>query len=343
MKKRLLSRVHIASLALTILSLAFTYPAHAITIDWATIGDAGNADDIHGDGYGGVAYEYRISKHEVTNAQYVEFLNAVGASDPYALYNPEMSSNTRGGITRSGSDGSYTYAVKADAVGQGPGGTDYDYANKPVNYVSWYDTIRFANWLTSGATEIGTYEIVGGGTNSGAVTVPDHATLVAGQFFLPTEDEWYKAAYFDGSVYYDYAAGTDAAPDNNLPSADTGNSANYWATGSLSYPLTDVGAYSLSTSPYGTLDQGGNLWEWNETLTRPGARGVRGGSWGYTDPSRQASSVENDSGMANEIPDLGFRLASTNLVAVPEPSTYALGGLGLLVLGLFGKRRRPSR
>ena len=114
--------------------------AERVAIEWVTVGDAGNAADTEGidDGanaYGAVAYEYRIGKYEVTNSQYCQFLNAVAASDPNGLYNPDMGSSTHGGITRSGSPGAYTYAVKA---GRG--------AN-PVNYVSWYDCLRFANWL----------------------------------------------------------------------------------------------------------------------------------------------------------------------------------------------------
>ena len=104
-------------------------------------------------GYGSVAYDYRIGTTEVTNAQYVDFLNAVAATDPYGLYNTSMGSDTRGGITRSGSGtipDPYIYSVKADAVGQGPGGSDYAYADKPVVYVSWGDAARFSNWLNNG-------------------------------------------------------------------------------------------------------------------------------------------------------------------------------------------------
>ena len=69
-----------------------------VTFDWATVGNPGNADDTTG--LGGIDYTYRISKYEVTNSQYTEFLNAV---DPYGfnslgLYDPKMSSNASGGI-----------------------------------------------------------------------------------------------------------------------------------------------------------------------------------------------------------------------------------------------------
>jgi len=118
-------------------------PASAVTIDWVTVGDPGNAADTpstncYSANCGAVGYEYSISKYEVTNAQYAEFLNLKAASDPLGLYNLFMSSNAQGGITRSGSSGSYTYAVKSG------------FADKPVNYVSFYDSLRFTNWLNNG-------------------------------------------------------------------------------------------------------------------------------------------------------------------------------------------------
>ncbi len=293
--------------------------AHAVAIDWVTVGDLDNDWDVQPQGaFGKVTYEYRISKHEVTNAQYVDFLNDVATSDPFALYDADMGSSSRGGIVRTGSSGSYSYAVKPSAVGQGPGGSDYDFTNKPVTYVSWFDALRFANWLTSGTTENGTYLIASGGADSGAVTIPDHASLGNGHVFLPTADEWYKAAYYDGSAYYDYPSSSNVAPDNNLPSADTGNSANYvdttsgfdYTTGNSSHPMTDVGAYSLSVGPYGTYDQGGNVWEWNESHSLGGNRALRGGSWGNNVEATGAN-VRSGSSESHQSSNKGFRLAAT--------------------------------
>jgi hypothetical protein len=107
------------------------------------------------------------------------------------------------------------------------------------------------------------------------------------RWWLPNENEWYKAAYHknDGVFgnYWDYPAGTNSVPNNNGPSSDTGNSANFGiTTGNSSYPLTKAGAYTLSDSPYGTFDQAGNVSEWNETLFDSSFRGIRGGGW---DPS----------------------------------------------------------
>jgi formylglycine-generating enzyme required for sulfatase activity len=123
---------------------ALTNTASAtVTFDWATVGNAGNAAD-QTTGRGAVDYEYRISKYEVTNAQYAEFLNAVAASDPNKLYNQRMGFERWAGITRSGLSGSFTYATKANMD------------KKPVNYVSFFDSMRFTNWLHNGQGAGGT-------------------------------------------------------------------------------------------------------------------------------------------------------------------------------------------
>src|SRR5262245_55146832 len=119
------------------LSLLIASSAPAVTMDWAFVGGPGNACDTQPQGcFGAVDYAYNIGKYEVTNAQYVEFLNAKAASDPLGLYNAEMAS--LGGITRSGVSGSFAYSVIAGR------------ANMPVNYTSVYDTMRFANWMNNG-------------------------------------------------------------------------------------------------------------------------------------------------------------------------------------------------
>ncbi len=143
--------------ALAILTLAlFAVPAaHAVTFDWATVGDPLNANDDTG--YGGVDYSYRISKYEVTNAQYTEFLNAVDptGANSLSLYDPSMSTNTKGGINLNGTAASGSkYEIKS--------GRD----NNPVVFVSFFDAMRFTNWLHngqgSGDTETGAYTIVNG-------------------------------------------------------------------------------------------------------------------------------------------------------------------------------------
>ena len=105
-------------------ALLFALPVHAVTIEWVTVGDPGNACDPQSDGcYGAVDYVYRIGTYEVTNAEYAEFLNAVADTDTYWLYKGNMGSGL-GGITRTGRPGSFAYSA---IVGRGA---------MPVMYVS---------------------------------------------------------------------------------------------------------------------------------------------------------------------------------------------------------------
>src|SRR2546428_3585734 len=120
------------------LSLSLASAASAVSIDWVSVGSPLNACDVQGSScFGTVAQAYQISKYEVTNDQYAEFLNAkAGALDPLALYNANMDpiAGLNGGITKSGS-------VYTAVLGR---------ANMPVNFVSFYDTLRFTNWLNNG-------------------------------------------------------------------------------------------------------------------------------------------------------------------------------------------------
>jgi formylglycine-generating enzyme required for sulfatase activity len=301
-----------------------------VTIDWVFVDEPGNAPDNSGACYGGncgsVGHPYYISKYEVTNAQYVEFLNAKATSDPLELYNTSMGSDaTFGGIDRSGVSGSFTYEVK-------PG-----FAAKPVVYVSFYDAVRFANWLQNGQangdTETGTYTLLGGTTipSNGATVQRNPGPTIA----LPRENEWYKAAYYaGGGVYFDFPNGADAEPACVAPSADTGNAANCFPYANPPGTLTDVGAYALSVSPSGTHDQGGNVWEWLERITTPGSRELRGGAWSADPHGTGAASLGFGDGPDNAVNNRGFRLVNS----IPEPSIALLLGTGLL--GIAARRKR---
>jgi formylglycine-generating enzyme required for sulfatase activity len=186
---------------------SFSTPNPLALSNFVTVGDVNNSADTGGTvGRGSVGYSYAIGKYPVTNSEYVEFLNAVAATDSYFLYNPNMA-DARGGITQSGSGGSYTYSVKTN------------YGNKPVSYVSWYDCARYCNWLhnnkpsgsqNSSTTENGAY------TLSGATTGNAVSKNAGAKYHIPTEDEWYKAAYYKGggtnAGYWSYATQSDTEP-----------------------------------------------------------------------------------------------------------------------------------
>ena len=305
--------------------LAAPAPSAAVTIDWVEIGNPGNPPDTASNCYaadcGSVAYTYYISKYEVTNAQYTEFLNAKAAADPLGLYSIHMgSSSDWGGITRSGVSGSYTYTAKSG------------YESRPVAFVSFYDALRFTNWLSngqgSGDTETGAYTITLTGIENNSITRNPGAIT-----FLPNENEWYKAAYYSPSgVYFDYPTGTNTPTDCVTPASDTGNAANCWPAYELG-TFTSVGAYALSDSPYGTFDQGGNVQEWNEQIAYTDGRGFRGGT-SVLGVELLAAAHNNMDPPDMEFEYGGFRVASL----VPEPGTGLLVMLGMLGLGVWRRR-----
>src|SRR5258708_4804016 len=177
---------------LLVLALLFIPAANAraVTIALVPVGNPGNAADSTG--YGAVGYSYSIGKYDVTTSQYTTLLNAVAATDAYGLWNVNMANPfvmPTVGIQRSGSSGSYSYSV----IGNG---------NVPVYYVSWGDAARFSNWLQNGqptgaegpgTTETGAYTLNGATSSAALMAVTRNPGAT---FFLPTENEWNKAAYY---------------------------------------------------------------------------------------------------------------------------------------------------
>ncbi len=311
-----------------------TASASGVTLSMVTVGNPGNAGERSCIGKicirGAVAYTYQMGKYEVTTAQYTAFLNAVAKTDTYGLYNPYMWSFPYAAwgpckIQRSGAPGSYSYSVAAD------------YANRPVNFVSFGDAARFVNWLSNGqptggqtlaTTEDGSYYLNGAtvAAELQAVTREPDA-----RFVIPTEDEWYKAAYHKNNGitgdYWDYPTSSDVAPGTAVP--DTGNNACYGWSDTIYY-RKEVGTYVNSSSPYGTFDQGGNLAEWNESINFQN-RAIRGGSFNL-DTYYMRAAVQNSVSPDTEAFDLGLRV-----VELPEPGTlWLLGFVGFVAI----KRRR---
>jgi MYXO-CTERM domain-containing protein len=256
-----------------------------------------------------VAYTYNIGQTEVTNAQYAAFLNARAASDPFALYNTNMA-GTFGGITRSGSDGSYSYSTVSGRE------------NNPVNFVSFWDATRFANWLHNGQgngdTETGAYTLTPGGIIANTIT-----RNAGWQWAVTSENEWYKAAYHqpasaggDSDNYWLYPT-----QSNTIATAQ----ANYLSFSSGINNTTPVGSYAANF--YGTFDMGGNVVEWNEAIIVGSFRGLRGGSFN-NDVNTLRADLRGNGRPAGEVGNVGFRVSQ-----VPGPGSVALlaiGGLGAL-------------
>lgn len=321
------------ALVIALITLVAAPSVNAVTIDLVPIGNPGNAPDTrYGGAYGSVGYSYQIGKYEVTAGQYTEFLNAVAKADPNGLYRDFMVTSQGAQIIRMGFSSNYSYSVAAD------------WAHRPVNWVSFWSAARFTNWLHNGqpsgaqgpaTTEGGAYHDVGNqtlfGRNPGA------------RFFIPTEDEWYKAAYHNKAAgqdanYFDYPTGANSLPGRDMAEiTNVGNNANYYKNGHLigsPYYRTAVGEFEMSDSSYGTFDQGGNVWEWNETPQPGDERVNRGGSYEDFISNNMHASVRHDDDPFGVGHDVGFRVAAA---AVPEPSAIALAVLSFAAIPI----RRP--
>jgi formylglycine-generating enzyme required for sulfatase activity len=358
-------RIPILWLAAALPNLVAGLPARAVEIEWVVVGDPGNPPDDAitaprlcfeaVSGFGSVTQEYRIGRTEVTRSQYTAFLNAVATeADPNGLYDIQMTDGGAG-ISRT-SNPPYVYVVAAGSE------------DLPVGAIDYYDTLRFANWLHNGqpsgpqsdaTTEDGAYALHG--SNPLPVTREPGAL-----FFLPSEDEWYKAAYWDADLgeYRLFPTDSDDPPTLGPPS-DAPNSANYGdcQTGVGCNPaqavgdVTDVGAYTASGSPHGTFDQGGNLWEWSEDLFEPEPNAdldlscpfwhavTRGGAWNRG--QNDLRSVVRTPTALDVCCSTGFRVAAT---PVPE-APFTLGAFTSLAslrllrrvgAGRSGAARRPS-
>lgn len=313
-------------LKLPLLTLVVGFTASTVTeavvaINYVTIGHAGNVGD-NTTGFGAVPYMYQIGKYEVTNAEYTGFLNAVDPTGANAngIWNASMGSDIIGGISRNlSAPNGAKYSVKTDM------------GNKPVNYVSWYDAARFANWLHngqgSGSTETGAYTLSG---NTGLIT-----KNVTANVWLPSEDEWYKAAYYDptpgaggGNNYWGQATQSDTAPTEATANA-TGvitnpgpNVANYnrgadW--NSQNGNVTTVGS-AAANNYFGTADQAGNVFEWNDAI-RNGGLVVRGGAWRESSTFLHASYRDSGPPTTEDVA-IGFRVAR-----LPDPRLLAINSV----------------
>ena len=283
--------------------------APLLIIETVLVGNPNNRPDPV-DQVGQVAYAYKIGKYDITAGQYVTFLNAV-ATKPKDIKNqaisaaienlwiPAMSSTkakkyvTRSGvIQRTGggrANNPYVFTIQRDMIMENLYGVAAS-SNRPMFEISWFRAGRFANWMHNGATnhadtENGAYKLKG--ALKGVFTKTANAA-----WWIPSEDEWYKAAYYDPTMvtpsnagYHDFPTRND---EPNFPVAEPppggANSANYSRVLPEVLRLTPAGAYPNSYSYYGARDMAGPLWQWNDAIYTNAAgveqnRGMRGGSW----------------------------------------------------------------
>jgi sulfatase modifying factor 1 len=350
----------------TLMTVFFTTSSFAQLVNYelVPIGDPGNAPDTTG--YGAVNYEYQIGKYEVTIGQYAAFLNAVAKTDPYGLWNggmsPDLDWSTGGhrtGIQREGVSGSFSYSPV------GPSGETYGQSTseRPISFLNWFTSARFANWMANGqptgpqgpsTTENGAYFV------NGAIdgfTVPRNAvnpnTNNPPTFWIPNENEWYKAAYFDpstgGGTYWTYATRSDQTPGNQVGGAV--NQANFRRINVYSVSqqattvsgqnyLSDVGSFTNSSSFYGTFDQTGNVIENLDPDAYATDIFYMGGSWQDNDGFPGASNRLTKFWRGGDGASSTGNAAGLRLAAVPEPATCIMALAGLACGGYLRFRGR---
>lgn len=305
--------------------LCASWVSRAVTYEVVLVGDPGNANDATG--LGQVNYVYRIGKYPVTIGQYTDFLNAVAKEDTYNLYNSAMANIiSSAGIQKNGTSPNYTYSVIDN------GGSS---ENRPITGVSWFSAARFANWMangqptgsqTSSTTEDGAYTL--NGVTSGQTVVKNITnpnTGAAPTYYIPLENEWYKAAYYSQALnsgqggYYMFATQSNATPGNAIGSKP--NQANWFddtrgfavtqstTFNQAQYYLTDVSAFSGSASYYGTFDQTGNVWEMTAPLTAAYFVSTLGGGWFSNIPYIGAGFIVEGAPNVGTF-NLGFRLGA---------------------------------
>ena len=287
-------------LLLSISTVANADQIGSIAIPFADIGNAGNANDQPTGLYGSVSYDYRMSITEISQAM-------VSAAEITA--------------------GSWL-------------------GDQPATSINWYQAAGFANWLNISTGHQPAYRLNAGLTaltlwSSGEAWQAGGENLYRhkdAHYFLPSEDEWYKAAYHQNNGatadYWDYATVSNSAPTATASGVIAATAVYH--LGAFSEPA-DVSTAG-GASAYGTMGQGGNVWEWMESASDgtndsvSEFRAFRGGYWNSNENSLRASTRNYDAPSVTNY-SVGFRVAS-----VPEPSALAILLVGLLAL--VGRRNR---
>ncbi len=228
---------------------------------------------------------FKMSEKEITNQQYIDFLNAAHAdgwvtvseqqtSDPCGIYTENMilgagdAPNAGQIFLQLGETGGCTSDGHAEHIDNKSWITfnvsnsqfellDNSKASWPVNWVRWYGAYAFANYY---------------GVS------------------LPTEAQWECAARGGQQLKY---------PTNDGSLSDQKANYNGDTPGVLDATGHSVAVGSYPANPYGLYDMGGNVWEWcqdyysasfysdgannplNTTAGSDAKRVRRGGSWNY--------------------------------------------------------------
>ena len=314
MRKLLYSAVVLVSLS-TICSAqtiteTFGSGANAFTMEFVTIGNPGNAADTTGspNPAGSVAYIYNLGKYEVSRDQ----------------------------ITKASSAGNLGIRM-VDMSNWGGNGV-----NRPATGIGWYEAGKYVNWLNTSTGNTAAYKFDGSGNfqlwsaGDAGYNANNMFRNSLAKYVIASSDEWYKGAYGNrDGTWNNYATGSDSLPTAVAGGTDT-NTAVY---NGQSGPADIDNAGGLS--PWGTMAQGGNVWEWMETAydginnIAGESREFRSGLWLYEGFGMGSSTRGGDSEDPTYGGDgMGFRVAM-----IPEPSSLSLLALGG-VLVVLGRRKR---
>jgi formylglycine-generating enzyme required for sulfatase activity len=300
-------------------TITFGSGGNTFNMEFVTIGNPGNTADTTGapNPAGAVGYEYGIGKFEVSEDMIDKYNANFGTANSLVI-----TKDTRG-------------------------------PNKPATSVSWNEAARFVNWLNTSTGNQAAYKFTTTDVNDNIAlwvsgdpgydaSNPYRNSLA--KYFLPSYNEWYKAAYYNpnDNTYYDFPNGSNTAPTAVASGTTAGTAVYNQSFGQGPADVNQAGGLS----PYGVMGLGGNVFEWEESSvdlansSDSSSRGVRGGNWGNLSDDL-SSSTRFNFGPSLEGDLVGFRVASLSSSAppaVPEPSMMVIGtlfGLG----GLVAKRR----
>ena len=283
--------------------------ASQFSINFVTIGNPGNAADETG--FGSVAYTYNLGKYEISR----DLINKA---------------NEAGGLG----------ITLADLTNLGGNG-----GSRPATGISWYEAAKFVNYLNTSQNKQVAYKFDGNGNfdlwGAGQYSGSNPFRHKDAYYFLPNVDEWYKGAYFDpnkagGAGYWDHPTGSDSEPNPVSGGTTAGTAVHLQPIEAGPADITNAGGLS----PYGTMAQGGNVWEWNESAfdlindTTMEIREKRGSDWDFYGLDTGAF-IRGQGPPTNEDVWNGFRVAS-----VPEPSSLSLLLAGGAALAAAWRRRK---
>jgi len=273
-------------------------------IKFVVIDDPGNPPDTTGhlNPAGSVAYSFRMAKYAISE-EMIDKANALGDL----------------GLTHDN---------------RGP--------NKPATSISWFEAAQLVNWLNTSTGNTPAYNFDSNGDfqlwepEDPGYNPENLFRNNEAKYFLPSMDEWYKAAFYDPATgnYNPYPTGGEAAPIPVASGTDPGTAVFNQPLAAGPADVTQAGGLS----PYATMGQGGNTWEWQETSSNlvnvdPASnRLFRGGLWEST-LSALSKTTAGAGHPSTEFTAVGIRVAS----AIPEPGTLSL--VGFVFVGAFSIHR----